>query len=148
LPTIFVNGTTLTYDDTGGDGPTVVFDRTAFAPPSFGRTYRVVSYDGADVDTAAALIKALGVAPCHYVGGLVGLELVARHPELLRSATVLSSPNAAVLLGELVGTTVPMLVLSDGDQVAQSIADTASNAHLARLPAAVDTLLADLFEAP
>jgi hypothetical protein len=36
LPTIDVNGTTLAYDDTGGDGPAVVFspslyfDRTMF----------------------------------------------------------------------------------------------------------------------
>lgn len=147
MPTIFVNGTTLAYNDTGGDGPTVVFDRTAFPTPELGRTYRVVSYEGGDAETAAALIKALGVAPCHYVGGQVALSLVGRHPELLRSATVLPTPEAAVLLGELVGATVPMLVLSEGDQVAQSIADTAANAHHVRLPASVDTLLTDLFDA-
>jgi pimeloyl-ACP methyl ester carboxylesterase len=147
LPTIFVNGTTLAYDDTGGDGPVVVFDRTTFARPQFGRAYRVVTYDGQDLATAVALIEAAGLAPCHYVGGRVAMQLVGHRPDLLRSATVLAPPDGAVLLGELVDATVPMLVLSKGDQVAQSIADTAANAHLVRLPANVDALLADLFEA-
>jgi pimeloyl-ACP methyl ester carboxylesterase len=151
LPTIDVNGTTLAYDDTGGDGPAVVFDRTMFATaPRFGRAYRLVSYDGGTLDTAVALIEALDLAPCHFVGGLGALRLAARRPELLRSATVLSARGGAVLLSELVGVTVPMLVLSDdGDQVSQSIADTAANAHHVRLahPAAVTDLLADFFEA-
>lgn len=118
LPTIDVNGTTLAYDDTGGDGPAVVFshalyfDRGMFAAQvaRFGRAYRVVTYDhrgqgasarstSVDMDTlsedAAALIEALGLAPCHVVGsgmgGFVALRLVARRPELLRSAAVLGS---------------------------------------------------------
>jgi 3-oxoadipate enol-lactonase len=118
LPTIDVNGTTLAYDDTGGDGPAVVFshalyfDRTMFAAQvaRFGRAFRVVTYDhrgqgasapstSVDMDTltedAAALIEALGLAPCHFVGsalgGFVALRLVARRPELLRSAAVLCS---------------------------------------------------------
>lgn len=118
LPTIDVNGTTLAYDDTGGDGPAVVFshalyfDRTMFAAQvaGFGRAYRVVTYDhrgqgasarstSVDMDTlsedAAALIEALGLAPCHVVGsamgGFVALRLVTRRPELLRSATVVCS---------------------------------------------------------
>jgi pimeloyl-ACP methyl ester carboxylesterase len=44
---------------------------------------------------AVALIRALGVAPCHFVGlsmgGFVGLRLGARHPELLRSLTLLET---------------------------------------------------------
>jgi 3-oxoadipate enol-lactonase len=118
LPTIDVNGTTLAYDDTGGDGPAVVFshglyfDRGMFAEQvaRFGRACRVVTYDhrgqgasarstSVDMDTltedAAALITALGLAPCHFVGnamgGFVALRLVARRPELLRSAVVLCS---------------------------------------------------------
>ncbi|MGH8965008.1 MAG: alpha/beta fold hydrolase [Actinomycetes bacterium] len=118
MPTIDVNGTTLAYDDTGGDGPAVVFshalyfDRAMFDAQvaAFGRAYRVVTYDhrgqgasarsaSVDMDTltedAAALIGALGLAPCHVVGnamgGFVALRLVARRPELLRSAAVLCS---------------------------------------------------------
>jgi 3-oxoadipate enol-lactonase len=118
LPTIDVNGTTLAYDDTGGDGPAVVFshalyfDRTMFSAQvsRFGRAYRVVTYDhrgqgasarstSVDMDTltedAAALIGALDLAPCHFVGnamgGFVALRLLARRPELLRSAAVLCS---------------------------------------------------------
>jgi pimeloyl-ACP methyl ester carboxylesterase len=147
LPTIFVNGTTLAYEDTGGDGPVVVFDRTTFAAPRFGRAYRVIGYEGWDLATAVALIESVGVAPCHYVGGRVALQLVGARPDLLRSATVLSPPDGAVLLGELVGATVPMLVLSEGDQVAQSIADTVANATLVRLPADINALVADLVEA-
>jgi 3-oxoadipate enol-lactonase len=118
LPSIDVNGTTLAYKDTGGPGPAVVFshslffDRTMFAAQvqRFGREFRVVTYDhrgqgksrrssGLDMDTlfadAAALVEALDLGPCHFVGnsmgGFVALRLAARRPELLRSAAVLSS---------------------------------------------------------
>jgi len=222
LPTIEVNGTMLAYDDTGGDGPAVVFshslffDRTMFEAQvaRFGRAYRVVTYDhrgqGAsarstslDMDTlaedAAGLIEALDLGPCHVVGnsmgGFVALRLVARRPELIRSAAVLASSadeeqaeNVQVLLdhartldesalaaaeavvrrkgvlGELVGTTVPLLVLSAaedqvyGPELSQRIADTASNVQhvtvkragnslAAERPDAVNDLLAIHFEA-
>ena len=118
MPIIDVNGTTLSYDDTGGPGPAVVlshslfFDRTMFAAQvaEFGRHYRVVTYDHrgqgdsarssfVDMDTlaadAAALITALDLGPAHVVGnsmgGFVALRLAARRPELVRSAVVLSS---------------------------------------------------------
>lgn len=230
MPTIDVNGTTLCYDDTGGPGPAVVlshslfFDRSMFAAQvaEFGRRYRVVTYDhrgqGAsarsrfvDMDTlaadAAALIVALDLGPVHVVGnsmgGFVALRLAARHPELLRSAVVMSSSadeegqvenflalleyartagipetvdamayimfgdttlaeRVALLqrwrrhfaaldesillaaeavvrresvLGELVGCTVPLLVLSGAEdhayapELSQRIADTAANAQ-------------------
>jgi 3-oxoadipate enol-lactonase len=148
LPTIDVNGTTLDYDDTGGDGQSVVFaDRTAFEAQvaRFGRAYRVVTYDhrGVDVDTlyedAAALIEALELAPCHFVGndtgGFVALRLVARSPELLRSAAILSSAaDEEAVLGELVGATVPLLVVSGAEddvhppELSRRVADTAANA--------------------
>jgi pimeloyl-ACP methyl ester carboxylesterase len=151
LPTIDVNGTALAYDDTGGDGPAVVVDRTRFATqPRIGRAYRVVGYDDPGVDSAIALIERLELAPCHFVGGLGALRLAARRPELLRSATVLSARGGAIALSELVGVTVPILVLSDGgDPVAQSIADTVTNGHHVKVahPEALDGLLADLFEA-
>lgn len=222
MPTIEVNGTMLAYDDTGGDGPAVVFshslffDRTMFEAQvtRFGRAYRVVTYDhrgqgasarstSVDMDTlaedAAGLIEALDLGPCHLVGnsmgGFVVMRLVARRPELVRSAAVLASSadeeqaeNCQVLLdhartldesalaaaeavvrrkgvlGELVGITAPLLVLSAAEdhvyapELSQRIADTASNAQhvtvkragnqlAAERPDAVNDLLATHFEA-
>jgi 3-oxoadipate enol-lactonase len=149
LPTIDVNGTTLDYDDTRGSGEPVVFvDRTAFEIPvlSFGRTHRVVAYDHRDADNdtlyedAAALIEALSLGPCHFVGndvgGFVALRLVARRPELLRSAAIFSSSaDEESVLGELVGTTVPLLVVSAATdtvhppELSRRVADTAANAR-------------------
>jgi 3-oxoadipate enol-lactonase len=260
LPTIDVNGTTLCYEDTGDTGgPAVVlshslfFDRTMFAEQvaRFRHDFRVVAYDhrgqgasarstGLDMDTlaedAAALIEALGLAPCHFVGnsmgGFVALRLAARRPELLRSAAVLSSSadeegqvehfgallehartaglpeaadallrvvfgdttlterpslrdrwrrhiaalDAAVLdaadevvrregvLGELLGCTVPLLVVSGAEdrayhpELSRRIADTTANAHHVTLrrgghvlaveqPLPVNELLAEHFAA-
>jgi pimeloyl-ACP methyl ester carboxylesterase len=46
-------------------------------------------------EDAAALIRSLGCAPCHWVGssmgGFVGLRLAVRHPSLLRSLVLLGS---------------------------------------------------------
>jgi 3-oxoadipate enol-lactonase len=173
LPTIEVNGTTLAYEDTGGDGQAVVFshapslDRTVFAAQvaRFGRAYRVVTYDHrarsteADVDILAedlaALIEALDLGPSHVVGnGSVALRLMARRPELLRSAAVLSSSaDEDSVLRELVGVTVPLLVLSGAEDVhglPQRIADTAANAHHVTVNGsaeAVNAQLAEHFEA-
>ena len=53
-------------------------------------------YDMDDLSVdAAALIESLGAAPCHFVGlsmgGMVGLRLALRRPELLRSLTLIES---------------------------------------------------------
>jgi pimeloyl-ACP methyl ester carboxylesterase len=119
VPTIRVNGARLHYEDTGGAGAPVVFAHgLLFSGRMFdaqvaalkGR-YRCVAYDarghgqseatrgGYDMDTAfadaAALIEALGAAPCHFVGlsmgGFVGMRLAARRPELLRTLTLLAT---------------------------------------------------------
>ncbi|MRH91805.1 alpha/beta fold hydrolase [Nocardia sp. SYP-A9097] len=58
--------------------------------------------DGYDMDTltadAVGLIGALRLAPVHFVGlsmgGFIGLRLAARHPELLRSLTLLDTSAA------------------------------------------------------
>jgi 3-oxoadipate enol-lactonase len=46
-------------------------------------------------DDAAALIEALDLAPCHFVGnsmgGFIALRLAARRPDLLRSAVAMGS---------------------------------------------------------
>ncbi|MEH6361036.1 MAG: alpha/beta hydrolase, partial [Amylibacter sp.] len=58
-----------------------------------------VSKDGYSIETlttdAAALIRHLDIAPCHFVGlsmgGFVGIRLAARKPELLKTLTLLDT---------------------------------------------------------
>lgn len=117
MPTIQVNGVELFYKVTGSGPETIVFahgllmDHAMFEPQrvAFDGRYRVIAYDhrgqgqssdpghGHDMDTltqdAAALIQALNAAPCHFaglsMGGFVGMRLAARHPELVRSLTLM-----------------------------------------------------------
>ena len=114
-----LNGTTIHYVDEGPReapallfSPSMFFDTRMFAAQArrFSERFRVVRYDlrgqgesarhpreELDMDTlaedAAALIEALGLAPCTFVGnsmgGFIALRLAARRPELLRSAVVL-----------------------------------------------------------
>jgi 3-oxoadipate enol-lactonase len=75
-----------------------------------------VTRDGYDMDTlaadAAALIHALGCAPCHFVGlsmgGFIGMRLAARRPELIRSLGLMETsadaePSANVPRYRLLG---------------------------------------------
>ena len=118
--TVEVGGVRLHVEDTGGTGPPVVFSHglllsTRLWDAQVGAlrgAYRCIAYDhrgqgrsdvprdrciGMDqlADDAAALVEALGAAPCHFVGlsmgGFVGLRLAARRPELLRSLTLLET---------------------------------------------------------
>jgi 3-oxoadipate enol-lactonase len=120
MPLLSVNGTELYYEDTGGDGEPVVFShgllwscRLYDAQVAALRSrYRCIAFDhrgqgrSADVpgpsvpietcyEDAVALVEALGVAPCHFVGlsmgGFVGMRIAARRPELLRSLTLLET---------------------------------------------------------
>lgn len=119
MPSIQVNGTELNYQIDGNGPETVVMAHGLLMNlamyeaqlPALCDRYRVVRYDhrgqggsatprdGLDMDTlcedAAALIEALGAAPCHFVGmsmgGFVGLRLAARHPEKLRSLTLIDT---------------------------------------------------------
>lgn len=144
MPTIDVAGATVAYTDSGGPGPVILCLSEDTRYHGLGR---VLTCAG-EVDTAAALITALDVAPCHVAGSgagaLVALRLAARRPELLRSAVVIDPPEVDGLLRELVGVTVPMLVLSQ-DTFAQRVADTAANAKHVRLAGGTD--LADHFAA-
>jgi 3-oxoadipate enol-lactonase len=118
---IDVNGTTLAYDEAGPkDATAIVFSHSLFFDrhmfdyylANFSSNYHVVSYDHRgqgesaqapsdelDMDTltadAAALIEALELGPCHFVGnsmgGFIALRLAARRPDLLRSAVALNS---------------------------------------------------------
>lgn len=121
MPTIDVNGTQLYYTDDGPKdahaivlSPSMFFDVRMFAAQAaaFSDRYRVIRYDHRgqgqsaraprdqlDMDTlsqdAAALIEALELAPCTFVGnsmgGFVGLRLAARRPDLLSSAVVMGT---------------------------------------------------------
>ncbi len=120
MPNLRANGVTLHYEDTGGDGTPIVFSHgLLFSGAMFeaqARTlsprFRCIRYDHrgqgqsedpggrshtieASYADAIALIEALGVAPCHFVGlsmgGFVGMRIAARRPELLRSLVVIDS---------------------------------------------------------
>ncbi len=126
MSTVKVNGVELYYKESGSGPVTVVFshgllmDHTMFEPQraAFEGQYRVIAYDhraqgqsqdpghGYDMDTltedAAALIRALGAAPCHFaglsMGGFVGMRLAARHPELVRTVTLMNTtPEKEIL---------------------------------------------------
>jgi pimeloyl-ACP methyl ester carboxylesterase len=119
MPTIRVNGVELYYESSGSGPQAVVFSHGLLMSADMFREqvrflsprYRVVAYDhrgqgrsdrsarAHDMDTlaadAAALIEALGLAPCHFaglsMGGFVALRLAARRPELLRSCILLET---------------------------------------------------------
>jgi pimeloyl-ACP methyl ester carboxylesterase len=126
LPRLRVNGVDLYYESTGTGPETVVLSHGLLLSGDMFREqvrhlaprYRVVVYDhrgqgrsevaatGYDMDTlaadAAALVEALGAAPCHFVGvsmgGFVAMRLAARRPELLRSCVLMETsadPEAA-----------------------------------------------------
>lgn len=119
MPRIAIRGAEIHYEERGAGAETVVFahgllwsgrmfDRQveALAP-----RYRCVTFDfrghgrsevtrgGYDMDSlaadAAALIEALGCAPCHFaglsMGGFVGMRLAIRQPRLLRSLILLET---------------------------------------------------------
>lgn len=122
-----VNGADVYYEDSGSDGDAygepIVFahgllwsGRMFDAPVAALRDrYRCVTFDfrgqgrsavtrdGYDMDAlsqdAAALIEALGIAPCHFaglsMGGFVGMRLAARRPKLLRSLILLETAGDA-----------------------------------------------------
>ena len=119
MPTIKVNGVELFYKESGSGPETIVFshgllmDHTMFASQcaAFEGRYRVVVYDhrgqgnssvpgsGYDMDTvaedAAALIRSLNAAPCHFaglsMGGFVGMRLASRNPELICTLTLMNT---------------------------------------------------------
>lgn len=119
MATIKVNGVELYYKESGSGPETIVFshgllmDHSMFEAQrdAFDSRYRVLAYDhrgqgrsadpraGYDMDIlaedAAALVRALGAAPCHFVGlsmgGFVGMRLAGRHPELVRTLTLMNT---------------------------------------------------------
>ncbi len=119
MPKSHCNGASIHYEDTGGDGDPIVFSHgLLFSGAMFEaqvahlrKHFRCITFDhrgqgqsgvtkgGYDMETltedAAALIKALDAAPCHFVGlsmgGFVGMRLAAQRPELLKSLTLLET---------------------------------------------------------
>src|SRR5258706_4124546 len=116
---IRVNGAELYYEEQGTGSETIFFSHgLLWSCRMFddqitmikGR-YRCIAFDhrgqgqsevtrgGYDMETlsedAAALIEALGGAPCHFLGlsmgGFVGVRLAARRPELLKSLILLET---------------------------------------------------------
>ncbi|KAA8887352.1 alpha/beta fold hydrolase [Nocardia colli] len=124
MRTIVVNGVPIGYTDTGdpngrSDSPVIVFAHSLLFGSWMFRAqidvlrehYRCIGIDwrgqggtqptedGYDMDTlttdAVGLIRALRLAPVHWVGigmgGFVGQRVAARHGELIRSLTLLST---------------------------------------------------------
>ncbi len=123
MPLMKLNGVRLSYEDTGGEGrPTILFshgllwDTRMFEGQiaHLASRYRCIAYDHRgqgrslqdnsapmDMDTlyedAVGLIDALGIGPCHWVGlsmgGFIGMRVAARHPEMIKSLTLLSTQS-------------------------------------------------------
>ncbi len=119
MPFLNVNGAELYYEDQGTGNETIVFthsllfscrmfddqvnvlkDRYRCVAFDFrGQGRSAVTRDGYDMDTltgdAAALIRQLDCAPCHFLGfsmgGFVGLRLATRFPDLLRTLILVST---------------------------------------------------------
>lgn len=119
MPRIDLNGANIHFTDSGGEGPIIVFshgllmsgEMFAEQVAHFQDRYRCITFDhrgqgqsgvtqdGYDMETltedASALIKYLGVAPCHFVGlsmgGFVGIRLAAQKPDMLKTLTLLGS---------------------------------------------------------
>lgn len=119
MPHISINATHLHFTDQGEGQEAIVFSHgLLFSGRMFDaqvaqlqQKYRCITYDhrgqgdsavtadGYDMDTltedAAGLIRALNAGPCHFVGlsmgGFVGMRLALRHPELLKSLTLIET---------------------------------------------------------
>jgi 3-oxoadipate enol-lactonase len=118
VPKIEINGVTIHYQVRGQGPETIVFahgllwSETIFENQirAFQDRYRCLSFDfrghgqtavtpsGYDLETlyadTAALIEVLGAAPCHFVGvsmgGMIGLRLAIRRPELIKTLALLA----------------------------------------------------------
>lgn len=123
MASINVNGLEVYYTEQGSGDETMVFGHGLLmdtsmwdaVAPQFANQYRVICFDfrgqgktadpgqGYGIDTlvtdVSAFIQAISTKPVHYVGlsmgGMVGLPLAARHPDLLRSLVLLDTSAQA-----------------------------------------------------
>jgi 3-oxoadipate enol-lactonase len=119
VPKIEINGVLIHYQIRGKGSETILFAHGLLWSEkifenqieAFQDRYRCISFDfrgqgqsavtgsGYDLETLSAdttsLIEALGAAPCHFVGvsmgGMVGLRIAARRPELIKSLALLAT---------------------------------------------------------
>jgi pimeloyl-ACP methyl ester carboxylesterase len=119
MPTRTINGAQIHYQETGAGPETIVFSHGLLMSgemfgeqaKALGKRYRCICYDhrgqgrsevtesGYDMDSltadAAALIRELGAAPCHFaglsMGGFIGMRLAIHHPELLKSLILMDT---------------------------------------------------------
>jgi 3-oxoadipate enol-lactonase len=122
MPSVTVNGVRLHYEEQGRGAETIVFSHgllwsaAMFEPQirALASEYRCIAWDHrgqgrsespaershqieACYHDALALLDHLGATPCHYVGlsmgGFVGMRIAARHPELLRTLTLMATAS-------------------------------------------------------
>ncbi len=114
-----INGARIYYQETGSGPETIVFSHGLLMSgemfseqvKALSGRYRCICYDhrgqsrsevtdsGYEMDSltedAAALIRELDCAPCHFaglsMGGFVGMRLAIRHPGLLKSLVLLET---------------------------------------------------------
>jgi pimeloyl-ACP methyl ester carboxylesterase len=120
MPTARVNGVELYYEERGRGEQTVVFSHGLLWSArmyeaqlrALEADYRVIAWDhrgqgrssspderAHQIETcyhdALALLDHLGATPCHFVGlsmgGFVGMRLAARHPQWVRSLSLLAT---------------------------------------------------------
>jgi 3-oxoadipate enol-lactonase len=120
MPNVSVNGVRLHYEEQGRGAETIVFSHgllwsaAMFEPQirALAGEFRCIAWDHrgqgrsespsershqieACYHDALALLDHLGAPPCHFVGlsmgGFVGMRIAARHPELLRSLTLMAT---------------------------------------------------------
>lgn len=120
MPTARVNGVELYYEDEGRGDQTVVFSHGLLWSSrmfeaqrrALASDYRVIAWDhrgqgrshspderAHQIETcyhdALALLEHLDAGPCHFVGlsmgGFVGMRIAARHPDVLRSLSLLAT---------------------------------------------------------
>ncbi len=120
MPSVTVNGVRLHYEEQGSGPETIVFSHgllwsgVMFEPQiaALAGEFRCITWDHrgqgrsesprershpieACYHDALALLDNLGATPCHFVGlsmgGFVGMRIAARHPELLRSLTLMAT---------------------------------------------------------
>jgi pimeloyl-ACP methyl ester carboxylesterase len=120
MPKVRVDGVELHYEEAGRGSETIVFSHgllwsgAMFEPQlrALSSRYRCIAWDhrgqgrsdspderSHQIEScyhdALRLLDHLGATPCHFVGlsmgGFVGMRVAARHPELLRSLTLMAT---------------------------------------------------------